>query len=352
MEEYMNGVEVVRYRYAPQKLERLAYGAGILPNIKANPLLSFLIPLFVLAQIFSIIKLAHTKKFSIIHAHWLIPQGVSLWACSWALPKKTKLILTIHGTDQIVSSSHFLSSFKRVILRKFDIITTVSTPITKEIQQLLNRAEKNNVITAPMGIDDFFLHSPPNKQSPVTSIICVGRLVEEKNPLLVLKAFSLIAEKDKVRLHFAGLGPEMEKLISEIERLKLTNYVTMHGHLSHSELCSLLQSTHIIVQASDHEGLGLAVLEGMACGNVPILADYPAATDLVESGENGFIFSRGSESELRKHIEVLLQTPSLRSDMANRAREKAASFSWKNTAMLYKKIYSELLLFSDSPTEY
>ena len=75
-DEIMDGMEVHRFRYFYKRFERLAGSAGILPTLKKNKLYYLLIPFFVLAEFWALLRLVRKIKPDVVHAHWLIPQGL------------------------------------------------------------------------------------------------------------------------------------------------------------------------------------------------------------------------------------------------------------------------------------
>lgn len=85
--EVLDGVEVVRYRYAPEKWEVLVNNGGIVNNLRRSPLMVLLLPGFIFFQFWTAMRLARTHQIDVVHAHWLIPQGVIAAFLSW-LPKK------------------------------------------------------------------------------------------------------------------------------------------------------------------------------------------------------------------------------------------------------------------------
>ena len=76
LKEEMDGLQVHRYRYAPEGLENLAYEGGITAKLKGNKLNYLILPLFFLGQWLAILKLLKQQPVKVIHAHWLIPQGI------------------------------------------------------------------------------------------------------------------------------------------------------------------------------------------------------------------------------------------------------------------------------------
>ena len=68
-------VTVHRFRYLPSSRQTLAYGSGILPNLKRTPRLWLHVPLFVMAMAVRMCRLLATRRIDVIHAHWLLPKA-------------------------------------------------------------------------------------------------------------------------------------------------------------------------------------------------------------------------------------------------------------------------------------
>ena len=98
LRETLAGVSVVRYRYGPSSWEKLAYGGGIMANLRRNPLLFLMLPPFFLGQLMALLALMRRLRPAALHAHWIVPQGMVLAA---ALPGRTRprAICTDHGSD-------------------------------------------------------------------------------------------------------------------------------------------------------------------------------------------------------------------------------------------------------------
>ena len=69
-------IEVFRFRYFPESGQTLAYNGGIMANLDRNPFKYGLVPLFMLSQLFWIMRLHRQHQYDVIHAHWIIPQGL------------------------------------------------------------------------------------------------------------------------------------------------------------------------------------------------------------------------------------------------------------------------------------
>ena len=73
--ERMSNVNVIRYHYFPiHKWETLCYPGAIVPRIKEKKIRLFLVPFLFLSLYCHLKKIL--PKYDIVHAHWLIPQGI------------------------------------------------------------------------------------------------------------------------------------------------------------------------------------------------------------------------------------------------------------------------------------
>ncbi|WP_198264133.1 glycosyltransferase [sulfur-oxidizing endosymbiont of Gigantopelta aegis] len=81
--ETFGGCKIYRFKYAPEKFEVLAYNAGILSNLKHNRLAYLLIPFFLLHSTFQLKKILKEYNIDLIHAHWVIPQGMTAMIASY-----------------------------------------------------------------------------------------------------------------------------------------------------------------------------------------------------------------------------------------------------------------------------
>lgn len=111
-----------------------------------------------------------------------------------------------------------------------------------------------------------------------------GRFDANKDPLTMLAAFELAAAKlPDARLYCcfgdAPMLAEVERRIALSEIL--SRRVALLGRLPHEELETRYRAADFFVQTSHREGSGYSLLEAMACGTTPIVADIPAARAIV-----------------------------------------------------------------------
>ncbi|WP_431688287.1 glycosyltransferase family 4 protein [Hahella sp. NBU794] len=334
----IEGIDVYRFRYAPDFLEKLSYGAGIISNIKRNPFISLTIPFFIISQALKIRALVKKTKPSIVHAHWVLPQAISTSIATIGL--NVDNILTMHGSDLDLVKKGIFRQIRRWLLRPFKYVTVVSSPMQAELEKLAC-VLPSRILVAPMGIPDIFFsqHSAPTKRN--NNILCVGRLVKQKNPIHVLIAFHQAKAQlpTDTKLIFLGEGPEKTILQRYIDKYSLANFVELRGYRSHSQLAELYRTSKVIAHAADNEGLGLAILEAMASGLAPIVPDFPASKDYISNNINGFIYPKGNIEELSMLLIKVLSCDNTLHELSENARTTANLYSWSSCARRYASIY-------------
>ncbi|HEX8932560.1 MAG TPA: glycosyltransferase, partial [Patescibacteria group bacterium] len=96
--ESWQNLSVHRFRYFwPEKLQQLCYDGGIFPNIKKNKWLLLEVPFLLISEFIAAAVIIKEQKTSLIHAHWIIPQGIIALLLNRLF--LTPYIITTHGTD-------------------------------------------------------------------------------------------------------------------------------------------------------------------------------------------------------------------------------------------------------------
>ncbi|MDE1962204.1 MAG: glycosyltransferase, partial [Xanthomonadaceae bacterium] len=91
----LDGVDVIRYRYAPRGWQTLVHGGGIVANLRAARWKWLLLPAFVVGQYIAARHIVRARRIDLIHAHWLLPQG--LIARALARSHRIPYVVTSHG---------------------------------------------------------------------------------------------------------------------------------------------------------------------------------------------------------------------------------------------------------------
>jgi len=199
---------------------------------------------------------------------------------------KTPLVLSIHDNYDDVRRREFKSNniiniiFYQLWKRVFE--TKIITKATKVIamykfakEYAMNTGAKEKdikIIYNKINIEQF---KPLNKIIPkyeTFTILTVLRQIKIKNQQTIIKA---IANLKDVNLILIGNGNEHNKLIKLTKKLKCSHKVTFITKVLNQNLPIYYQKSHLFASSVIHGGVGIPILESMACGLPVIHAKYP-----------------------------------------------------------------------------
>jgi colanic acid/amylovoran biosynthesis glycosyltransferase len=126
------------------------------------------------------------------------------------------------------------------------------------------------------------------------SFAYVGRLADEQKRITDLtRAFCMaVREVNGTSASIYGDGPDRASMEAILASEGAHLPVRWHGSIPSDRVIEVLQQHHAIVLLSDYEGLPMALMEGMACGNVPVcLKTESGIPELVRDGITGLMVS-------------------------------------------------------------
>ncbi|QQD19092.1 glycosyltransferase [Spongiibacter nanhainus] len=349
--EIREGVNIHRYRYAPNHLSTLVSNGGITSNIKANRLKWLLVSLFLPAQIIATWSTIRRLNPDAIHCHWIIPQGICLIIARLLLRKKPPILLTSHGGDLYTFNGKIGRRIKKYVLINADAITVVSEAMREEADQISGRELEISVI--PMGVDTENLFYPdPTIDRSKSEILFVGRLVEKKGAKYLIDAFKIVLDSiPESTLTIVGDGPERQALERQAIELKIDNRVTFEGSILNKELphfyrrATVFVAPFITASNGDQEGLGLVLAEAISCGCKVISAHTKPAHQLQKILTNPrqlLTFNQKSTQELAMKI-IKNLTTSEQSYLKANHENISQAFSYKNISSRYIEMLKPLI---------
>ncbi|GAA1025956.1 hypothetical protein GCM10009557_01920 [Virgisporangium ochraceum] len=207
---------------------------------------------------------------------------------------------------------------------------------------------QRTVIKAPPGVDTARFLPAFDGWRRDGHLLSVCRLGDPRKGLdRLIKAYAaLCKEPDPVpRLVLAGKGQLLPVNRELIEDLKLTQRIEVRTDVPEKDLVELYQTASVFVQTSHEEGLGLSVLEAMACGLPVVATDTAGSRETVVDGVTGWRVSQGSDedvaAEVAKRIRQLLVDGEA---VSRQARRRCLDrFSSDATLDLYLGVYEKLL---------
>jgi glycosyltransferase involved in cell wall biosynthesis len=345
--EVMDGVEVVRYRYAPRRSETLAYGGGIVPKLRRQPWRWLQVPFLLLGQYLAIRRQLADWHPDAVHAHWIVPQGV-LSALAIGKKYRTALVITSHGTDMFAFNGAFMRKIKRWALNKSASVTVVGGAMRDTAIALGVGAAKVRV--APMGVDlrGRFV-SDPHAERSRDEILFVGRLAPSKGLDVLLEAVpEILVSHPQATITLAGFGPAESALRSQARRLGIADRVTFAGPMPQHALPDLYRRAAVFVApfvrtaGGEQEGFGLVIVEAIGCGCPVVATDMPGSRDIL--GDGADLIEPGNAKGLAQGILKVLDAPDTAVSECRALRERIFSNrDWKTVAAGYSAMIADCI---------
>ncbi|MGY1521297.1 glycosyltransferase [Luteimonas sp. A482] len=343
--EVLDGVEIHRYRYAPERWETLVNDGGIVANLRRSRWKLLLVPGFVLVQGWWAWRIMRRLDVDVIHAHWLLPQGL-IAALLQSLPgRKVPFVVTSHGADLYALRGRMLASLKRFVLRKASAATVVSGAMRERLQAMGTDMAKVSV--QPMGVDMEERFTPgQGAERSQWEILFVGRLVEKKGLRFLLDAMPrALQHVPGAKLTIAGFGPEEAALRSQAHALGLEASVRFIGAVPQTDLPALYRRAALFVApfvratSGDEEGLGLVLVEAIGCGCPILVGNVPAVTEVLGHGYGDMAVDVRDAEQLSERITAVLSDPVGARTRATQLRSMVQTrFDWKTVAESYSRL--------------
>jgi glycosyltransferase involved in cell wall biosynthesis len=174
-------------------------------------------------------------------------------------------------------------------------------------------------------------------------LVFAGRLVEQKNPLILVEVLSQLREAG-VRLLVIGDGPLAGAMRERARALGVLDRIELCGALAHEAALEALARGAVLLLPSLWEGLPIVLLEAMAIG-VPVVASAVGGVpEVVEHGATGLLVEGQAPEGYAKAVRRLLHEPGLHARIAADARRLVAErFSWAAVRQAYLETYRDAL---------
>ena len=195
---------------------------------------------------------------------------------------------------------------------------------------------KNKLIYNGWNRDTFF--PDESKRIKKFTILFAGRLVLQKDPMTLLKAINIAKRSiPNFEVHIVGDGKMRKKMEDFVKKNGLENIVIFKKWLSKPEIITEYQSASLTIMPSLAEGMSMALLEALACGQYVIATKVSNNEKLISAGMNGdFIEKKDYKSLANKIIDFynnkFLHNYTVPTEHFNSIAEQ---FDWKNIVKQY-----------------
>jgi L-malate glycosyltransferase len=310
----------------------------------------FQYPPYCLALASRMTDVAESYKLDLLHVHYAIPHSISALLARQMTGTKRRLpfITTLHGTDiTLVGVDRSYFGITRFSIEQSDGVTAISEDLRRETAEVFGIENEIRVIynfvncetyrpdPERVGIEQF---APEGEKL----LIHVSNFRPVKRVLDCIRILAEVRKHADVRLLMVGDGPERGPAEHLAWTLGVSKHVEFLGKQNHVE--KLIRLAHVVLMPSEMESFGLASLEAMACGVVPVATRVGGLPELVTDGEDGFLEAVGDIDRLAERATQLVTDGPLHARMASAARATAMTrFSTEKIIPQYEDYYNKVL---------
>ncbi len=230
-------------------------------------------------------------------------------------------------------SRRMLRQAMRWLYPRADVVIANSAALAKDLHTSFHVPQpKLEVVPNPIDIkriDALAAETVPDPRVAGLSppwLLFVGRLNEQKNPVLLLRAFRAARNRVSCKLVIAGDGPLRPEVERAIGSLQLSDDVILLGWAQNPY--ALMKRATALVLPSNYEGSANVVLEAMAVGCPVIATDSPGGSrEALLDGKAGVLVPPGDEAALVAAIAEVVADDRLRARLTEAGRTAAIGYS-------------------------
>jgi glycosyltransferase involved in cell wall biosynthesis len=332
--EWMDGIEVIRPRYLPDRFEVLQRDTAGMPAAwKKNPWARLAVLPYMLVQALAVAR--WTRGCDIIHANWTLSAWLA-WATQWI--HRRPYIITVQGSDIFQAPKiPLVAPLTRRALNGAKRVLALSCALAEATRRLGVSAGK--ITRMPNGVSLEHFPSPPEGlRGPL--LLFTGSLIERKGPIYLIRAFPQVLEQHPdARLVLVGEGTQQDELVQTVRLLGLDKKVTFTGTQSQAQVGEWMRKARLFILPSLEEGQGVVLVEALASGTPCIGSAVGGIPDVVTPEVGRLVPPENSEA-LAAAIHELLQDDELWLKLSRQARQRAEQeYDWDVIAGRIMEIY-------------
>jgi phosphatidyl-myo-inositol dimannoside synthase len=360
-----SGVEVVTFRYAPERYEVLGYGRSLEADENVKTGAAGVAPFYAIGA-WRALRRLRSRRFDLVHAHWIVPNGLAAAAvCGGA--RGVPLAIGLHGSDVFLAEKPGVRAVARWALSRSRLLTGCSPELVDRVLALAlptgYPAERSRII--PYGVDVAAFSPDPARRPlwrrrlgiPETAplLLGVGRMATKKGFQVLIEILpALLAGHPELRVVLAGGGDLLARFQAATRQWR--GRVFLPGSVQRDTLPDLYRAADVFVLPAVHDakgnvdGLPNVILEAMASG-LPVVASGISGIPLaVEDGRTGRLVPERDGPALLGAIRQMLADPDAARGMGEQGRRKAESeLTWDAVAGRYREGYRAALALLPMP---
>jgi N-acetyl-alpha-D-glucosaminyl L-malate synthase BshA len=310
----------------------------------------FQYPPYCLALASRMFEVAESYGLDVLHVHYAVPHSISAMLAQQMLAPTRRLpfITTLHGTDiTLVGADRSYFPITKFSMEHSNGITAVSDYLRRETVEVFGITNEIRAITNfvnceryhPDNVKTGAAHYAPHGEK---LLLHLSNFRPVKRVMDCVRILAEVRKSVPAHLLMAGDGPDRGPAEHLARELRVDKHVTFLGKQDHVE--RLIPLAHVMLMPSEQESFGLAALEAMACGVVPVSTRVGGVPELITHGEDGFLEAVGDIPAHAARVVELLTDDALHYRMSRAGRWNASErFCSDKIIPQYEKYYKDVV---------
>ena len=355
---YPSPVRLHWFRYVwPARLGVMGHARALENDRRLRSSAYWLAPLYFAAQSLAMAHVVRRYRMDLIHAHWVVPNGVSAALISrWT---RLPLYVSLHGSDvYLAARKTWLRGLAAWTFQHARGVTACSPELADGAVRM--GADRERIHLVPWGAspevfadhaDDGHLRNRLGIPRDAVIVLGLGRLVAKKGfDVLIRAAPRVLTQHPSTWFVIGGDGPERGRLLSLADEVNVSHRVILTGSVPWTEVPDYLSMSDIFVVPSmrdvsgNLDGLPTTVLEAMAAGRPVIATPVGGISMVVENGKTGVIVPEANSEVLANALVRLLGSPDERKRLGRESRDRVRrDLNWAAIARRFDSLYGTYL---------
>lgn len=253
---------------------------------------------------------------------------------------KNKVVISVVADPKM----EYPTKFMRFLSKTYFALADGIVLQTNEAKAFFPKRIQKMSVILPNSLNPKFL-KPRYEGERAKEIVAVGRLDDNKNHAMLIRAFANLADRfSEYTVTIYGEGESRLKLEELIKALRLEGRVFLPGRVTDIE--DKIYQSSLFVMTSDTEGMPNALIEAMALGLPVISTDCPCGGpgELIRHGENGYLIPVRDDKALEIQLEHCLTHLSEMEEVSKRAADIQIKMNPDSVNEAWEKYFNKVMM--------
>lgn len=260
---------------------------------------------------------------------------------------KYRIFYSTHGVfkyerelnDLKISKTYlFKENLCNIIYYNFSDILLFLSEDSVKIARRYYKLKSDRIRIISNGIDTCFSNTyikDRRNKNKKNKIIFIGDFNRKEKGLEFL--FEVLTNiKLEIELYIIGANYDKNKTYCSNKAIS----IHLVDKMKENDLAEFYEDKNIFISTSLHDSFGMAPVEAMAAGLVPVVTKETGMSRFIQDGINGFTFKYGEGEVLIKILELILGDNKIQERISREAAKVYEQLSWEKILEMYQQIYN------------